>query len=36
MTRQDLEGPLPNLLPLVWVPVEQLAAIEKTGEAARG
>lgn len=29
VTRLDLEGPLPNLLPLVWVPVEQLAAIEE-------
>ena len=26
VTRADLEGPLPNLLPLVWVPVEQLVA----------
>lgn len=34
MTRQDLEGPLPNLLPLVWVPVEQLASIEEAREAA--
>lgn len=32
MTRQDLEGPLPNLLPLVWVPVEQLASIEDARE----
>jgi len=32
MTRQDLGGPLPNLLPLVWVPVDQLAAIEEAGE----
>lgn len=29
VTRLDLEGPLPNLLPLVWVPVEKLAAIEE-------
>jgi len=36
MTRQDLGGPLPNLLPLVWVPVERLAAIEAAaGEAER-
>jgi len=36
MTRQDLGGPLPNLLPLVWVPVERLAAIEEAaGEAER-
>jgi|GEM_PF-3145542 len=36
VTRQDLEGPLPNLLPLVWVPVERLAAIETAaGEAER-
>jgi hypothetical protein len=34
MTRQDLGGPLPNLLPLVWVPVEQLASIEEAREAA--
>ena len=34
MTRQDLEGPLPNLLPLVWVSVEPLASIEEAGEAA--
>ena len=35
VTRQDLEGPLPNLLPLVWVPVERLAAIE-AAESSRG
>jgi len=29
VTRLDLEGPLPNLLPLVWVPVEKLAALER-------
>lgn len=29
LTRQDLEGPLPTLLPLVWVPVARLAAIEE-------
>ncbi len=29
VTRVDLEGPLPNLLPLVWLPVERLAAIEE-------
>jgi len=34
VTRQDLGGPLPNLLPLVWVPVERLAAIEAAGEEA--
>jgi Toxin SymE, type I toxin-antitoxin system len=34
MTRQDLEGPLPNLLPLVWVPVDRLASIEEAREAA--
>lgn len=34
VTRQDLEGPLPNLLPLVWVPVERLAAIEEAVELA--
>ena len=34
MTRLDLGGPLPNLLPLVWVPVERLAAIEEAGAAA--
>jgi Toxin SymE, type I toxin-antitoxin system len=34
VTRQDLEGPLPNLLPLVWVPVERLAAIEEAGAGA--
>ena len=33
MTRQDLEGPLPNLLPLVWVPVDRLASIEEAREA---
>jgi len=32
VTRQDLGGPLPNLLPLVWVPVERLAAIEAACE----
>jgi Toxin SymE, type I toxin-antitoxin system len=34
VTRQDLGGSLPGLLPLVWVPVERLAAIEEAGEAA--
>jgi hypothetical protein len=34
MTRQDLGGPLPNLLPLVWVPVEQVASIEEAREAS--
>ena len=29
VTRLDLDGPLPNLLPLVWVPVEKLAALEE-------
>ena len=29
VTRVDLDGPLPNLLPLVWLPVEQLVAIEE-------
>jgi hypothetical protein len=36
MTRVDLEGPLPDLLPLVWVPMERLAAIEEAVEAAHG
>ena len=36
MTRQDLRGPLPNLLPLVWVSVERLAAIEEACEAPAG
>ena len=39
VTRQDLKGPLPNLLPLVWVPVERLAAIEAASggaESGRG
>ena len=36
MTRQDLGVPLMNLLPLVWVPVERLAAIETAaGESER-
>jgi len=34
VTRQDLEGPLPNLLPLVWIPVERLAAIEEAEKDA--
>lgn len=29
VTRVDLEGPVPNVLPLVWVPVEKLAALEE-------
>jgi Toxin SymE, type I toxin-antitoxin system len=37
VTRQDLGGPLPELLPLVWVPVERLAGIEEAAaEAGRG
>ena len=31
VTRADVGGPLLNLLPLVWVPVEQLAALEEAG-----
>jgi hypothetical protein len=37
MTRQDLEGPLPNLLPLVWVPVERLNRLDAAaGRAGAG
>jgi len=36
LTRVDLGGPLPELLPLLWVPVERLAAIEAAAEGRRG
>lgn len=27
VTREDVEGPVPSLLPLVWIPAERLAAL---------
>jgi Toxin SymE, type I toxin-antitoxin system len=35
MTRRDVGGPLPSLLPLGWVSVERLASLEAS-EAGRG
>ena len=34
VTRRDAEGPVPSLLPLVWIPAERLAALEETRETA--
>lgn len=34
VTRVDLAGPVPERLPLVWVPVERLAAVEQASEKA--
>lgn len=34
VTRRDVEGPVPTLLPLVWIPAERLAALEETRETA--
>jgi hypothetical protein len=28
LTRIDLKGPIPTRVPLVWIPVERLAALE--------
>jgi len=39
VTRVDAGGPVPALLPLVWVPVERLSSLEKErerGEASDG
>ena len=34
LTRVDAGGPLPNRVPLVWIPVEQLTALESGHGAA--
>lgn len=35
VTREDVEGPVPSLLPLVWIPAERLAGLgSPSGEAA--
>jgi len=36
VTREDVEGPVPRLLPLVWIPAERLAGLATSEVANHG